>query len=150
MVVSWGEFAEREPELAAFGAGRLNAVPAYLATVRASGGPRVHPFTPIIGQGRFFVFMEPNSPKGRDLRVRPAYAVHNGVPDMVGTGGEFFVAGEATLVSDPDIRSLAVEAASYAPADRYILFELSVTEARCNGYGDVVLPETRRWQATPP
>ena len=30
------------------------------------------------------------------------------------------------------------DSASYAPAHHYILFELQVTEARCNGYGDVV------------
>jgi hypothetical protein len=28
----------------------------------------------------------------------------------------------------------------------YVLFELSVTEARCNGYGDVVLPSVTRWR----
>jgi hypothetical protein len=27
-----------------------------------------------------------------------------------------------------------------------VLFELSVTEARCNGYGDVVLPSVTRWR----
>ena len=35
--ISWGDFAELEPELAFFGAGRLTALPAYLATVRRSG-----------------------------------------------------------------------------------------------------------------
>ena len=37
-------------------------------------------------------------------------------------------------------------AASYDPADRYVLFELRPTEVRCNGYGDVELPEHRRWR----
>jgi hypothetical protein len=37
------------------------------------------------------------------------------------------------------------EAATYSPADRYILFELQLSEARCHGYGDVPLPATRRW-----
>ena len=34
-------------------------------------------------------------------------------------------------------------------ADRYVLFELRPTEVRCNGYGDVTLPERRRWRADP-
>jgi hypothetical protein len=31
-------------------------------------------------------------------------------------------------------------------AERYILFELGVDDARCNGHGDVELPEPRRWR----
>ena len=42
---------------------------------------------------------------------------------------------------------MVVAAASYEPADRYVLFELRPTEVRCNGYGDVKLPEHRRWRA---
>jgi hypothetical protein len=59
------------PELAAYGAARLlDSEVAYLATVRKDGSPRVHPATPIIGQGRLFVFREPTSPKGHDPRHR--------------------------------------------------------------------------------
>jgi hypothetical protein len=54
--------------------------------------------TPVIGGDHLFVFMEPTSPKGRDLRERGSYAMHNGVPDTEGTGGEFQVSGTATLV----------------------------------------------------
>jgi len=53
---------------------------------------------------RLYVFMEPTSPKGNDLRER----------------GWF---------------------------DRYILFELRPAEVYCNGYGDVTMPERRRWRA---
>jgi hypothetical protein len=42
LVITWAEFAKAEPELAGFGAGRLKVPPAYLATVRHSGKPRVH------------------------------------------------------------------------------------------------------------
>jgi hypothetical protein len=145
--VTWGDFAAAAPALAEFGAARLLAPPAYLATARADGMPRVHPVTPIIGDGRLFVFMEPTSPKGRDLRERTTFALHNGVPDSSGTGGEFSVGGRAALVTDPDTRATAARAASYTPADRYILFELLVGAASCHGYGDVVLPTVRRWRA---
>jgi hypothetical protein len=50
-------------------------------------------------------------------------------------------------IDDPETRTSAAAAASYAPDDRYVLFELSVREVRCNGYGDVDLPATRRWAA---
>jgi len=149
MMISWGDFTGIEPELSSFGAERLANSPAYVATVRRDGRPRVHPVTPIFSPRALFVFMEPTSPKGRDLRERRWYALHNGVPDMNGTGGEFFVSGEARFVDDPDARADAVRAATYEPEDRYILFELLLTEARCNGYGDVTLPEHQRWKAQP-
>jgi hypothetical protein len=141
----WGEFAAQAPDLAAFGEERLTGSPAYLATIRDDGAPRVHPVSSIIGAGRLFVFMEPTSPKGRDLRARHWYAVHNGVPDMFGSGGEFFISGRASLVDERDARARACEAAAYQPEDRYILFELEVSEARCNGYGDIQLPDPQRW-----
>jgi hypothetical protein len=144
---TWGEFRVEHPALAAFGAERLGYAPAYLATVRADGAPRVHPVTPVIGDDHLFLFMEPTSPKGRDLRERGSYALHSAVPDMKGTGGEFRMSGTATLVDDQELRALAVAAASYSPAERYILFELHIAEARCNGYGDVTLPEPDRWSA---
>jgi len=147
--VAWGDFATAAPALADFGAARLLTPPAYLATARADGTPRVHPVTPIIGDGRLFVFMEPTSPKGRDLRARSWYALHSCVLDAVGTGGEFTVWGHGVPVDDPERRAAACEAAAYEPEARYILFELGVEEARCNGYGDVVLPEPRRWTSRP-
>jgi hypothetical protein len=144
---SWSEFAAAEPELASFGADRLTGLPAYLATVRDDGMPRVHPVTPVVSAEGLFVFMEPTSPKGQDLRERGAYALHSGVPDNDGSGGEFFVSGTGHLVEDASVRANAERAATYEPESRYILFELLVGEARCNGYGDVTLPERRRWRA---
>jgi hypothetical protein len=147
--INWGEFAKREPELARFGAVRLTAAPAYLATVRRSGAPRVHPVTPILSPLGLYLFMEPTSPKGEDLRERRWFALHSGVPDNAGTGGEFNVTGLGLAVEDADMWSHAADAASYTPADRYILLEMQVSEARCHGYGDVPLPSTRRWSAEP-
>jgi hypothetical protein len=143
--ISWGEFAEREPELARFGARRLTAAPAYLATVRRSGMPRVHPVTPIFTDDGLFLFMEPTSPKRRDLRERGWFAMHNGVPDNAGSGGEFWASGRGFPQDDPDLWSHVADSSSYTPLDRYILFEFQLSEARCHGYGDVPLPATQRW-----
>ena len=143
--IRWGEFARREPELAAFGAERLTAAPAYLATIRLSGAPRVHPVTPIFTTEGLYLYMEPTSPKRRDLRERGRFALHNGVPDNAGSGGEIHLAGRARAVEDPVLWSEVADAASYTPAERYVLFELEVSEARCHGYGDVPMPSTRKW-----
>jgi hypothetical protein len=146
-MVRWSDFARDVPELAAFGAELLLAAPAYLATVAADGLPRVHPVTPIVAPRGLYVFMEPTSPKGRDLRERRGFAIHNGVPDMNGTGGEFFLRGEGVPVDDVAERADVIAASTYEPADRYILFELLVSSARANGYGDVALPDPARWTA---
>jgi hypothetical protein len=148
-VITWGDFVTSEGELAAFGARCLCALPAYLATVRRSGAPRVHPVTPVITTDGLYVFMEPTSPKATDLRERHWYALHSGVPDSEGTGGEFMVTGHGGPVDDAAIRAFAVDMASYDPAERYVLFELLVAEARCEGYGDVSLPAHRRWKQGP-
>jgi hypothetical protein len=75
--MSWSMLEEKNPELAAFGSARLHGQVAYLATVRKDGSPRVHPLPPIIGQGHLFVFMEPTSPKGHDLRRDGRYALQS-------------------------------------------------------------------------
>ena len=147
MTRTWAQFARAEPELAGFGAARLLAAPAYLASVREDGAPRVHPVTPVVAPDGLYVFMEPTSPKGRDLRERGWFALHNGVPDNDGTGGEFSVTGKGFAVDDAAVRALVKAAATYEPADRYVLFELKLTEARCNGYGDVTLPARHHWSA---
>jgi hypothetical protein len=104
--------------------------------------------TPIIGEGHLFVFMEPTSPKGHDIVRRGVYALHCLVPDAQGTGGEFYVRGRGERIDSQQIRAVAARAASYTPQDRYVLFELCIADARCNGYGDVPLPEPTSWHVT--
>lgn len=145
-MTSWKTFAQQAPELAAFGEARFRSGVAYLATVRADGSPRVHPVTPIIGE-QLYLFMEPTSPKGKDLQRDPRYALHCSVEDSSGGGGEFYVMGRASLNADPAVRQQAVQASSYVPSDRYILFVLTVEFAFMNQYvqGN---PTPQRWQAS--
>src|SRR5262245_66073970 len=48
----------------------------YLGTVRRDGGPRVHPFCPILAEGRLFAAIPGSSPKGWDLRRDPRCVIH--------------------------------------------------------------------------
>jgi hypothetical protein len=134
--MSWKIFEEQQPELAAFGCERLNGRVAYLATIRKDGSPRVHPMTPIIGQGRFFVFMEPTSPKGHDLQRDGRFAIHCAVSDNSGASGEFSIIGHAHLIDDAELRALVVGLASYEVADRYILFEFDIESAASTVYAE--------------
>jgi pyridoxamine 5'-phosphate oxidase-like protein len=122
----WREVVASDPELAATVVDQIRGGPCYLATVDEDGRPRVHPVTPIVSDGHLFLFMEPTSPKGRDIRERRHYALHNGVPDNAGTGGECLLRGEAWLVDGADARDEAVAAASYEPHERYRLYELGI------------------------
>jgi hypothetical protein len=134
--MSWKELENKAPELANFGIARFDIGVAYLATLRQDGSPRVHPVTPIIGQGHLFLFMEPTSPKGHDLRRDGRYALHSAVSDPNGTSGEFIITGSATFIIDSGMQSLAAQLASYTPANRYILFELSIKSAVSTIYKD--------------
>ena len=143
-MASWEAFAAAEPELAACGAERLHGRVAYLATVRGGGLPRVHPVTPIVGGGRLFLFMEPTSPKGHDLRRDGRYALHSSVEDNSGTGGEFLVRGRAVAIDEPATREVAAGASTYPPDGRYVLFAFEVDEALATVY-EQGRPVRRRW-----
>ena len=132
-MTSWAEFSRQAPELAAFGETRFRSGVAYLGTLRADGSPRVHPVTPIVGE-QLFLFMEPTSPKGKDLQRDARYTLHCSVEDMSGGRGEFYVRGRAILTGDPLVRAQAIEASPYVPEDRYILFVLTVEYAFMNTY----------------
>ena len=144
-MISWQEFARQAPELAAYGEKRFRGGVAYLGTLRPDGGPRVHPVTPILGE-QLYLFMEPTSPKGKDLQRDPRYTLHCAVEDSSGGQGEFYVRGHAARNDDPHIRARAVRASSYAPQDRYVLFVFSVEFAFMNTYEDGN-PGPRRWQS---
>ncbi len=143
-MATWEAFAVAAPELAAFGAGRFGGGVAYLATVREDGGPRVHPVTPIIALGRLYLYMEPTSPKGHDLRRDNRYALHCAVEGSDGGQGEFSIKGRATLVEDATLRQQMDAAASYQPKPHYIAFELTIDSALSTQYsGDAV--KRQRW-----
>ena len=132
--VSWAELVKDAPELAAFGERRLDGKVSYLATVREDQRPRLHPVTPIIGRGHCFLFVEPITPKARDLQVNGFFSLHCGMNDSSGSSGEFLVSGRVQLVDDKEMRVLAESVSSYRPASRAVLFELLLNEASATEY----------------
>jgi hypothetical protein len=145
--MSWLAFADADPELAAFGQQRLHDQVAYLATVREDGAPRLHPVRPIVSDSHLFVFMEPTSPKGQDLRRDGRYVLHG-----TATGSEpwdlreFGVEGRGTLVTDAALREAANAATSFPRDEHFVLFELGVESAFSTVYGASGQPVRRRWR----
>jgi hypothetical protein len=144
-MTSWKEFAEMAPEFAVFGIERFQRGVAYLGTVRPDGGPRVHPVTPIIGE-QLFLFMEPTSPKGKDLQRDGRYTLHCAVEDSSGGGGEFYVRGRGVFTDDPLVREQAIAASSYKPQERYVVYMFSIEFAFMNQYEEGG-PTARRWES---
>ena len=144
---TWQDFADAAPELAAYAFERLNKRLGYLATLRADGGPRVHPVSPFVANGRLFIYMDPSSPKARDLLRDARYALHAAVEDAEGGGGELSLAGSARLVPDPDERAMVFAAArstGQSPKERYVIFDFDVERVIATTYpGDQTL--RRRW-----
>ena len=147
--MSWRALEDSNQELAEFGSKRFasNHV-GYLATTRQDGSPRVHPMTPFVGEGHLFFFTNDGSLFCRDLKRDARYALHCSVEDQEGGQGEFFVRGNAVLIADPGLRTIAEKYVPYSDvADDYVLFELSVETAfgRVYGKDDGM---RRRWKKT--
>jgi Pyridoxamine 5'-phosphate oxidase len=147
--MSWQALAAAEPELAAFGAERLNDQVAYLATLKTDGSPRLHPVRPVVAAGHLFVFMEATSPKVRDLERDPRCALHaTATSDQPWDLREFGVEGTARRVNDPEERSIAIAGSGFLREDRFLLYELGVGRAFSTRYGTDGHPHRQRWHAT--
>ena len=173
-VASWARFEAQAPGLAEVAARlwpgvvalhRGAAVPgdvpcfavSYLATVRRDGGPRLHPFCPVLAGGRLFAAIPLLSPKGHDLRRDPRCVIH-ALPGP--EDDEFCVRAIASEVTgDPAVRALvgAVVAASgvggmIESVSRDPLFEFDLRQVDVARWLDIGQPGTsairQRWRAT--
>ncbi|WP_229398984.1 pyridoxamine 5'-phosphate oxidase family protein [Micromonospora okii] len=141
-MASWSEFAADEPRLAdgirllmqQYGPGF-----GYLATVRADGGPRVHPVSPVITDEGLFCFVI-DSPKRRDLERDGRYALHSFPPED--SDDEAYVAGHARPVTDQARLTRLAEIGRAAPQVDWRLFEFTVDVAMLarRDQGNPVLP----------
>jgi len=104
-VLTWNEFRAAEPELAEAGRALLYQFGgvglAFLGTVRADGGPRLHPMCPILRPDGLFGLLEP-SPKLNDLRRDRRCALHSFPPAQ--NEDAFYVTGRVELPADPALR----------------------------------------------
>jgi len=156
-MASWSDFAAAEPSLAAgirallqqYGPGM-----AYLATVRADGGPRVHPVSPVITDEGLYCFII-DSPKRRDLDRDGRYALHSYPPEE--NDDEAYLAGRAVRVRDPLVIDRLSGSLRASPDVDWRLYELLIDTATLRRHGPVgalplsptpqVRPQARTWRA---
>lgn len=125
MDVRWSELEAARPDLAEAGRGLLYQFGvglAFLSTVRADGGPRLHPICPMVVDGALVAHIVP-SPKRDDLHRDGRYALHS-FPCADGEDA-FYLTGHASLVG----QSLAAGAAAQFLAERGM-------ESEPPGFGD--------------
>jgi hypothetical protein len=103
-MLSWGRFRRSAPDLAAAGRAllyRSGVGLAHLGTVRADGGPRVHPVSPLLVEDGLYALLM-ISPKLEDLLRDSRFALHTfplGDPDE-----SFYLTGRAVFPRDPALR----------------------------------------------
>ena len=133
-------------------------VVSYIATVRRDGGPRLHPFCPVLAGGRLFAAIPRSSPKGWDLRRDPRCVIH-ALPGP--DDDEFCVRATASEVTDdPSARELVcgvvavsgvggmIESVAHDP-----LFEFDLEQVDVARWLDIGESGTRavrqQWRAAP-
>ena len=125
----WSDFALAAPRLADAVHGLLHQYGSglgYLATVRADGGPRVHPVSPVVHDGGLYCFVIA-SPKRGDLERDGRYALHTFPAES--RDDEGYLAGRAIRVTEGSLISkLAAATRAEARVD-WRLYELMIEVA---------------------
>ena len=148
-MATWAQFAEAAPEMAERGSERLGFGIAWLATTGEDGRPYVHPVTPLIAEGRLFVFVALGTPKERNLRRDGRYAMHAVLGE---SDEEFQIGGRAIVSDDADSRSLAHKAAEAIgmTTKNDVLMEFLIERAHWAVWEGLDTPNirrrARRWQ----
>jgi hypothetical protein len=123
----------------------------FLATIRQSGAPRLHPVVPIVALGGLHVFIGSDSPKRRDLMRDPRYALH---APLGQDDEEFMLHGDAIRVEEDARIAYVADAAPFVPGAGAILFELLIDTCLWTIWENVGQPDTRpireRWRADSP
>jgi hypothetical protein len=133
-MITWTQFAQQQPALAAAGREQFYHFGpglGFLATVRRDGGPRVHPVCPVISEAGLHVLILPG-PKRGDLRRDGRYALHSETCPPPRQDDGFAVTGQAAEIADPALGQVVRDQVLrdfgqlWPDYDKLALFELSV------------------------
>lgn len=102
-MLRWEDFQRDRPDLAEAGRDllyRFGVGLAFLGTVRADGGPRLHPMCPVLVDGGLYGLLEPG-PKRRDLDRDGRYAMHGFPP--ADNEDAFYITGHASRLEEAEV-----------------------------------------------
>ncbi len=124
-----------------------------MGTTSRTGGPRVHPVTPLINGARLFVFVGKHTVKFQNLRRDNRYAMHA----ILGENDEeFLILGEAVPADDPESEALAWEAARAigTTSKDYLLMEFMIERAHWAVWEGLGTPDikcmSKSWPSSAP
>jgi hypothetical protein len=144
-MVTWKDFAAAAPDLAEVG-GRLltqfGVGLAFLATVRADGGPRLHPVCPVLSGGGLHVLITPDSPKCADLIRDGRYALQT-FPEPKPGSDEFYVTGRARRIDEAAARAALLRDVRHVARESEIGFELWIERIMHTRWEDPLTPAMR-------
>ena len=155
-ISTWSELSKAAPEIARLGEKRLFQFGpglAFLATVRADGGPRLHPVCVNLVDSDIYLLII-RSPKREDLLRDGRFALHSFPAPEV--DDEFYLTGRADRVEDPELVE-RIEAAQHAhgatTSGDEIAFRLEIERALYSRYKsrdepNAWPPEYLKWSAT--
>ena len=133
--MTWEEFKNAAPELAALGEERFEATGLVLVgTLRKNGWPRISPVEALFADGQLYLGMMWQSRKALDLKRDSRCTVHNTVANRDASEGEFKVYGRAVEVTDLGTRSrysdALYEKIGFKPDEpEYHLFSIDIESA---------------------
>ncbi len=128
-MATWSEFAAAAPALAGTVRDALHQYGpglAYLATIRPDGGPRLHPVSPAVLDGRLYCCLL-DTPKRRDLDRDGRYALHAFPAED--SDDEVSLRGHARPVIDPDEVARVADALRAVPRADWRLYDLRIDTA---------------------
>lgn len=156
-MASWQTLETEAPEIARGGRALIyqhGPGLAYLATVRADDGLRIHPFCPVVTDGGIFGLIG-HSPKRGDLARDGRYAIH--AFPIEDRDDEFMLAGTARRIDDSAVVARVSEvyhaAGATSSGDEWT-FEFDIDRALLSLYNPRGVepqwpPRYLKWQARP-
>ena len=142
VVVTWAEFADAAPDLAAAGLERIKRSEIVLVgSLRKDGSPRISPVESDIVDGDLMAGMMWQSKKALDLVRDPRCVVHTTVHDRMDAMGEFKIRCRAADVQDPKKRDRYGEVLfariDWRPEGQFHLFSFDIESVTHLHYGDL-------------
>jgi hypothetical protein len=128
--MTWQDLEDASPRLAARGRElvmRTGAARGMLASVTATGLPRIHPVSVGFLDGRLLVFSIDAAPRTRAFLEDGRYAFHAHLD--VEHPDELLLRGRAVAITDPQVRQQALAVWPFDASEGYTLFELRIEHA---------------------
>lgn len=151
-MVTWRQFRDEAPELAAIVHAQLTATKHHvLATLRADGSPRVSGTEVDFDGDHLTLGSMPGARKAHDLQRDPRYALHDNPGDGSMSVPDVKISGRAVEVTGPEFETYQAARTAGLPPGPFHLFRLGLEDVVLAGVNDTRTGmEIRLWRPGQP